>query len=198
MSKLYEESKVLDKRTDTNGSVHHQESPGLLQTLAVLIAQKLNVKRAPKISIVKKASVSMPMDRETFKTLFSRLPSAPIPLPAYGNIRFFVPVAELDGVMPAGWSENTFRTSTTCRIQLHKPVEVALLERKKVFFDHSQCLRCQGGDEAPVACKGVVREVVYSTTVLKVSFYRERSKQQQRKPKERIRLAWAKPRASSK
>ena len=141
---------------------HHQQSPGLLQTLAVLIAQKLNVKTVPKSSIVRRVSVSMPMDGETFKKLFSRLPSAPSPFQAYGNTRFFVTVAKLDSIMPAGWSSNTFRTSTTCRIQCDKPVEIALLESKKVFFDHSQCLRCQGGDGAPVACKGVMRRAVKS------------------------------------
>ena len=176
----------------------HQGSPRLLQTLEVLIAQKLNVKTAPHSSMVRRVSVSMPMDGETFTKLFSRLPSAPSPLYAFGNVRFSVPITELDSIMPSGWSANTFTTSTTCRIQHDKPVEVALLESKKVFFDHSQCLRCQGGDAAPIACKGVSQMVVYRTTVLRVSFYRERKKQEQKNPKERTRLAWAKPRASAK
>ena len=115
------------KRTPTNiwsgrtGCATDYGSPGLLQTLAVLIAQKLDVKTAPNSSI---------------------LPSAPKPLQAYGNVRFSVPIAEFDSIM--------------------------------------------------------LREVVYSTTVLKVSFYRERNKQMQKKPKERTRLAWSKPRVSTK
>ena len=76
MSKFYEVSKVLDKRTDAHGRVQylvhwsgygkkydswvdetdtnerlkqvfrtrHQGTPGLLQTLAVLVAEKLNTK----------------------------------------------------------------------------------------------------------------------------------------------------------
>ena len=43
---------------------HHQGNPGLLQTLAVLIAEKLNMKKPPTTSIVRRASVSMPMDSE--------------------------------------------------------------------------------------------------------------------------------------
>ena len=89
----------------------HHGSPGLLQTLAVLIAQKLNVKTAPSSSIVRQTSFSMPMDGETFRELFCRLPSAPKPLQAYGNVRFSVPITKFDSIMPTGWSENTFRAS---------------------------------------------------------------------------------------
>ena len=42
-----------------------------------------------------------------------------------------------------------------CRLQPGKSVGIALLERKKVYFDHSGCLRCQRGNGAPVACKDV-------------------------------------------
>ena len=224
MSKFYEVSKVLDKRTDAHGRVqylvrwrgygkkydswvdetdtnerlkqvfrtHHQGTPGLLQTLAVLVAEKLNMKKPPTTSIVRRASVTMLMDTETFKELFGELPSAPNLLRA---TKFSVPIHELDAIMPTGWSLNTFKTSTTCRLQPCKPVEIALLERKKVFFDHSGCLRCQGGNGAPVACKDVVQKVVFGSTLLKVSFYRERNKQAERKPKERRRLTWAKPRS---
>ena len=100
--------------------------------------------------------------------------------------------------MLAGWSLNTFKTSTTCRLQPGKPVEIALLERKKVFFAHSGCLRCQGGNGAPVACKHMVQKVVFGSILLKVSFYRERNKQAERKPKERTRLTWAKPRSAAR
>ena len=86
MSKFYEVSKVLDKRTDAHGRVQylvrwrgygknndswvdetdtnerlkqvfrtrHQGTPGLLQTLAVLVAEKLNMKKPPTTSIVRK------------------------------------------------------------------------------------------------------------------------------------------------
>ena len=105
-----------------------------------------------------------------------------------------VPFVELDNIMPTGWSLNTFKTSTTCRVQSGKPVEIALLESKKVFYDHSQCSRCQGGDGTPVACKEMVRSVVYGSSFLRVSFYRKRNKLVQKKPVERTRLSWAKPR----
>ena len=143
MSKFYEVSRVLDKRTDAHCHVQylvrwggygkkndswvdeantnerlkqvfrtrHQGTPGLLQTLAVLVAEKLNMKKPPTTSIVRRASVTMLMDAETFK--------------------------ELDAIVPAAWSPSTSKTSTPCRLQPGKPVEITLLERKKVFFDHS-------------------------------------------------------------
>ena len=146
MSKFYEVSKVPDKRTDAHGRVQylvrwrgygkkndswvdeadtnerlkqvfrtrHQGTPGLLQTLAVLVAGKLNMKKPPTTSIVKRSSVTMPMDAETFKELFGGLPSAPNLLQA---TKFSVPIHELDTIMPAGWSLNTFKISTTCRLQ---------------------------------------------------------------------------------
>ena len=69
--------------TDTNERLKqvfrtlHQGTPGLLQTLTVLVAEKLNMKKPPTTSIVRRASVTMPMDTETFKELFGGLPSAP-------------------------------------------------------------------------------------------------------------------------
>ena len=93
MSKFYEVSKVLDKRTDANGRVQylgcwrgygnwnndswvdetdtneylkqvfrtrHKGTPGLLQTLAVLVAERLNMKKLPTTSIVRRASFTMP------------------------------------------------------------------------------------------------------------------------------------------
>ena len=69
--------------TDTNErpkqafSTRHQGTPGLLQTMAVLVVEKLNMKKPPTTSIVRLASVTMPMDTETFKELFGGLPSAP-------------------------------------------------------------------------------------------------------------------------
>ena len=144
MSKFYEVSKVLDKRTDAHGRVqylvhwrgyrkkydswvdetdtnerlkqvfrtNHQGTPGLLQTLAVLVAEKLNMKKPPTTSIVRRASVTMPMDTETFKELFGGLPSAPNLLRA---TKFSVPIHELDAIMPAGWSLNLHDLSVAAR-----------------------------------------------------------------------------------
>ena len=151
--------------------MRQQGLPGLLQTLSVLIAGKLNMKKPPKASIVRRVSVTMAMDAETFGSMFDRLPSAPNLLQVDGKVRFSVPFVELDNIMPTGWSLNTFKTSTTCRVQPGKAVEIALLESKKVFYDHSRRSRCQGGDGAPVACKEVVRSVVYGLSFLRVSFY---------------------------
>ena len=102
MSKFYEVSKVLDKRTDVHNRVQFlvrwrgygrkydswvdaddtneylkQVFSQVFQTLSVLIAEKLKMRKPPSTSIVRRASVTMPMDPETFKELFGRLPSAP-------------------------------------------------------------------------------------------------------------------------
>ena len=146
-------------------------------------------------SIARRASITMPMEPKTFRELFSRLPSAPNLLRV---TKFSVPVRELDMIVPAGWSLNTLKTSTTCQLQPDKPVELALLEQRKVFYDHSRCLHCQGGSGAPIACKDVLRRIVYGSILLKVPFYQEQNKEGQKKPKERTRLTWAKPRVFNK
>ena len=100
--------------------------------------------------------------------------------------------------MLKGWSFNTFKTSTTCRLQPSKPVEIALLELKEVFYDHSKCLRCEGGDGAPVACKDVVWKIVYGSTLVKVSFYPERNKPAKRNQRKKYTRQKAKPTAVHK
>lgn len=106
----------------------------MLQALAVLIAEKLNIKKLLTTSVKRCAFIIMLMDSKTFQELFSGLPTAPSLLQV---IKFSVPAHELDTIMPPGWSLNTFKTSMTCRLQASKPVKIALLERKKVFHDHS-------------------------------------------------------------
>ena len=71
-------------------------TPGLLQTLSVLVAEKVNMKRPPKGTIVKSVSVSMPMDVGTFRELFYRLPSAANLWKTVGDVKFSVPIAALD------------------------------------------------------------------------------------------------------
>lgn len=85
-------------------------------------------------------------------------------------MKFFVPIHELNAIMPAGWSLNIFKTPMTCWLQPHRPVEIALLVCKEVFFDHLGCLCCQGRNGALVACKDVLQKVVFGSTLLKVSF----------------------------
>ena len=63
---------------------------------------KTQHEEAPETSIVRLVSVSMPMDHETFRALFGRLPSAPHYLQVYGNLKFSVPVEELDNIMYEG------------------------------------------------------------------------------------------------
>ena len=173
----------------------HQGNPGLLLTLSILITEKLKMKKPLTTSIARRVSITMPMEPETFRELFSRLPSAPNLLQV---TKFSVPVHELDMIVPAGWSFNTLKTSMTCQLQPDKPIELALLEQRKVCYDHSRCLHCQGGNGAPIACKDVLRRILYRSILLKVPFYQEQNKEAQKKPKERTRLTWAKPRVFNK
>lgn len=173
----------------------HQGNPGLLLTLSILITEKLKMKKPLTTSIARRVYITMPMEPETFRELFSRLPSAPNLLRV---TKFSVPVHELDMIVPAGWSFNTLKTSTTCQLQPDKPIELALLEQRKVCYDHSRCLHCQGGNGAPIACKDVLRRILYRSILLKVPFYQEQNKEAQKKPKERTRLTWAKPRVFNK
>ena len=163
----------------------HQGNPGLLQTLSVLITEKLKMKKPLTTSIARRVSITVPMEPETFRELLR-------------VTKFSVPVRELDMIVPAGWSLNTLKTSTTCQLQPNKPVELALLEQRKVFYDHSKCLHCQGGNGAPIACKDVLRRIVYGSILLKVPFYQEQNKEAQKKHKEHTRLTWAKPRVFNK
>ena len=109
----------------------HQGTPGLLQTLAVLIAEGLNIRKPPTSSVVKRASVTMPMDASIFQALFSRLHSAPNLL---HETKFSGLVHELDMIMSHGWSLNTFKSATICRLQPGKSVDIALVERKECFM----------------------------------------------------------------
>ena len=56
----------------------------------------------------------------------------------------------------------------------------------------------QGGNGAPIACKDVLWRILYRSILLKVPFYQEQNKEAQKKPKERTRLTWAKPRVFNK
>lgn len=82
LAQLYCCSIVLLKE-DTNEYLkqvfrtQHQGNPGLLQTLSVLITEKLKMKKPLTTSIARRVSITMPMEPETFRELFSRLPSAP-------------------------------------------------------------------------------------------------------------------------
>jgi len=81
------------------------------------------MKKLPTTSIVRHTSVTMPTNAKTFNELFGGLPSAQNLLQA---TKFSVPIHELDTIMPARWSLNTSKTSTTCWLQLGKPAEIAL------------------------------------------------------------------------
>lgn len=113
---------------------------------------------------------------ETFKDIFGRLPSAPPGLRQQSTCRFSVPAAELDSVFSDGWWKNTFYSSSTiCRVMRDKEIKLCLYTKKKVFHDHSSCPSCTS-TQLLHKCKPVKR-IVAVMSFMKMSFYRERSKQ---------------------
>ena len=164
------------------------------QTLEVLISQRLNVPhcQATTGKVQRRVSVTMPISQETFCDLFSCLPSAPSDLRCRRHsAKFSVPPAELDLILDSGWSLNTFKTSTVCRVLLDKPVDVSFFTKKKVFFDHSHCPHCNSATSMQT-CQPKKR-IKCTTTMMKLSFYCERQKKtivQRQKPT----LSWAKDR----
>ncbi|KXJ07502.1 hypothetical protein AC249_AIPGENE27548 [Exaiptasia diaphana] len=149
---------------------------GIRQTLEVLISQKLNVRycQAARGSVTVRVSVTMPMDPDTFTDIFGSLPSAPTDIRRRTRCRFTVPRAsELDSVFSEGWSENTFKTSTTCRVMLDMPVVLSMFSTTKVFYDHSSCRRCVNNSFAE-PCKPQ-RRVIKASSFMKMIFSRERS-----------------------
>ena len=99
------------------------------------IGQKLSTRTAPEKGYVRRTTVKVPMDQKFFKELsysFGR-----------GRSRFNVTAEDLDHILPVGWSERAFRTSTKCVVSREHPITIRFANQRKVHFDHSECPRCQ-------------------------------------------------------
>ena len=108
------------------------------------------------------------MDREVFEELFSGV--------SRGRSRFDLMADELDVILPAGWSERTFPTSTKCVVSRKQPISIRFAKHRRLHYDHSECLRCQwsGDGEKPALCEP--RKTLFlEPTYLSVTFSRERS-----------------------
>ena len=68
------------------------------------IGQKLSVRTAPEKGYIRRTTIRVPMDLEDFDDLFSGL--------SRGRRRFDVTAEDLDNLLPDGWSEQAFRTTT--------------------------------------------------------------------------------------
>lgn len=136
------------------------------------IGQKLSVRPAPEKGYVRRTTIKVAMDYDLFEDLFSDL--------SRGRRRFDVTAEELDGLLPAGWSERAFRTSTRCIVSRDQPITIRFANQRKLHYDHSECPRCQwsGDGEKPALCQAKKTWPV-DLSYLFVTFSRERSHQEQ-------------------
>lgn len=114
------------------------------------------------------------MDPEVFDDLFSSL--------SRGRRRFDVTAEELDNLLPNGWSERAFRTTTRCVVSREQPITIRFTNRRKLHYDHSKCPRCQwsGVGEKPSLCQARKTWPV-NLSYLFVTFSCERTHQEQKK-----------------
>ena len=114
------------------------------------------------------------MDQEVFENIFGGL--------SRGRNRFDVMAEDLDILLPNGWSERTFRTSTKCVVCREQPISIRFANRRKLRYDHSECPRCQwsGNGQKPALCQAR-RRCPVDMSYLFVTFSRERSQQEQAK-----------------
>ena len=134
------------------------------------IGQKLSTRKG----YVRRTTVKVPMERDVFEDLFSSL--------SRGRSRFDVTAEDLDILLPAGWSERAFRTSTKCVVCREQPISIRFANQRRLHYDHAECPRCQwsGDGEKPALCQAKKTWPV-DLSYLFVTFSRERSHQEQAK-----------------
>ena len=72
----------------------------MINYLVCEIGHKLSTRSAPENGYVRRTTVKIPIDQKVFEELFS----------PFGNVA----AEDLDKILPGGWSEQAFRTSTKC------------------------------------------------------------------------------------
>ena len=88
----------------------------------------------------------------------------------------------LTTLLPNGWSERAFRTTTRCVVSREQPITIRFTNQRKLQYDHSKCPRCQwsGNGEKPVLCQAKKTWPV-DLSYLFVTFSHERTHQEQKK-----------------
>jgi len=111
------------------------------------------------------------MDREVFEDIFGGV--------SRGRSRFDVTAEDLDILLPDGWSERAFRTSTKSVVCREQPISIRFANQRKLHYDHSECPGCQwsGNGDKPVLCQAR-RTWPVNLSYLFVTFSRERSQQE--------------------
>ena len=89
---------------------------------------------------------------------------------------------DLDNLLPNGWSERAFHTTTKCVVNREQPITIHFRNQRKLHYDHSKCPRCQwsGFGEKPALCQAKKTWPV-DLSYLFVTFSRERTHQDQKK-----------------
>ena len=129
---------------------------------------------APEKGYVRRTTVKVPMDIEAFEDLFSGV--------SRHRRRFNVTAEDLDDLLPHGWSERSFRTTTKCVVSRDQPITIRYANQRKLQYDHSECPRCQwcGEGEKPALCQPKKTWPV-DMGYLFMTFSRERTHQEQAK-----------------
>ena len=64
----------------------------------------MSTRTAPEKGYVRRTTVKVPVDQKVFEELFHSI--------GQGRSKFKVKVEDLDHILPVGWSERAFRTTT--------------------------------------------------------------------------------------
>ena len=90
----------------------------VINYLVCEIGQKLSTRTAPEKGYVRRTTVKVPMDQKFFEELFYSF--------GQGRSRFNVSAEDLDRILPVGWSERAFRTSTKCVVSREQPITIRI------------------------------------------------------------------------
>ena len=142
------------------------------EQLALLVSQRLSVRRCPDSGFHNRVVVEMPMTQMVFEKMFGHCEKFEI------RKQFEATVGEISRSMPDGWSENSFITSTVCMIPEDRPIEVKLQRKRKVRYNHDHCKRCNwdGVGELAEECDAVLEASPYEATFVVMKLFRERVK----------------------
>ncbi|KAL9977749.1 hypothetical protein ACROYT_G015189 [Oculina patagonica] len=113
---------------DSSRLIRAQGKEKAIDYLVCKIGKKLSVSAREK-GYIQRTTVKVPMDRDIFEDLFSGL--------SHGRRRFDVTAEELNILLPDGWSERAFQTSTKCVVCWEQHIKIRFANQRKLNYDHS-------------------------------------------------------------